>query len=218
MKVELEKRFPLPARAETAWGFLQNVEAVAECMPGAKITERSPRGAYKGNITVRLGPATMSFRGELEVRDVDPAARSLRLVGKGTDGGSAATMDLTARIEQAAASASTLVGRSEVSMSGKAASFGARMMTTVADQLLKQFADNFAAHVGALEGQRTPAVQECDAASARSLTESSEAKSKRSDARTASPTPPPTRELNGLALAWQVLKDWLRGLFSKSAA
>ena len=39
-------------------------------------------------------------------------------------------------------------------MSGKAAAFGGRMMNTVADQILKQFADNFAAQVRALQAQR----------------------------------------------------------------
>jgi hypothetical protein len=29
---------------------------------------------------------------------------------------------------------------------------------------------------------------------------------------------PAERELNGLALLWAVVKDWLRGLFSKKAA
>ena len=79
MKVELEKIFPIPGSAEAAWDFLQNIEAVAACMPGAAITERLPGGGYKGTVTVRIGPATMSFRGEVEVRDIDPAARSLTL-------------------------------------------------------------------------------------------------------------------------------------------
>ena len=104
MKVELEKTFPLPGSAEVAWEFLQNIEAVAGCMPGAKITERLPDGGYKGTVTVRVGPATMSFRGEVEVRDIDAAAHSLRLLGKGTDstGTSGASMDLAARIEAVA--------------------------------------------------------------------------------------------------------------------
>ena len=38
-------------------------------------------------------------------------------------------------------------------MSGKAAAFGGRMMSSVADQVLKQFADNFAAQVQALQAQ-----------------------------------------------------------------
>ena len=82
--------------AEVAWAFLQDIEAVAGCMPGAKITERLDAGRYKGTVTVKLGPATMSFRGEVEMKDVDAAARTLRLLGKGTDstGSSVASMNL----------------------------------------------------------------------------------------------------------------------------
>ena len=63
MKVELEKSFPLPAPAEAAWALLQDVEAVAGCMPGARITERVDATHYKGTVTVRLGPSSMAFRG-----------------------------------------------------------------------------------------------------------------------------------------------------------
>ena len=152
MKVELEKTFPLPATTEAAWAFLQNIEGVAGCMPGAKITERVDDTHYKGTISVRVGPAGMSFKGELEVQALDAATRTLHLVGKGSDtsGTSGASMDLVARIEPGAAEGtSNLVGRSEVTMSGKAAAFGGRMMGSVADQILKQFAGNFAAQVQA---------------------------------------------------------------------
>ena len=47
-------------------------------------------------------------------------------------------------------------------MSGKAAAFGGRMMNSVADQILKQFAANFAAQVAALAAQRTAAVARGD--------------------------------------------------------
>jgi len=194
MKVELEKSFPLPGSADVAWEFLQDVEAVAACMPGAKITEPVPGGGFKGTVTVRVGPATMSFRGQVEVREVDPSARTLRLVGKGTDstGTSGASMDLAARIEPVSASASNLVGRSEISMSGKAASFGARMMNTVADQVLKQFAGNFAERVAERTAQR-PANAPPDRSG-------------------------PARELNAFAILWGALRDWLRGLFRRKAA
>ena len=42
MKVRLEKTFPLPGPAATAWALLQDIDGVAACMPGAKITERPP--------------------------------------------------------------------------------------------------------------------------------------------------------------------------------
>ncbi len=199
MKVQLDKTFPLSSPPEIAWEFLQNVEAVAGCMPGAKLTERIEEGRHKGTVTVKLGPATMSFRGEVEVQDIDPATQTLRLIGKGTDstGSSGVSMNLLARIDAADGGLSELVGSSEVSMSGKAAAFGGRMMDAVADKILQQFADNFAAEVAALQEPGSGGANAGDGA----------------------PTPTPrATELNALALGWAVFKDWLRGLFSKKKA
>jgi uncharacterized protein len=210
MKVELEKSFPMPGSADVAWAFLQNIEAVAGCMPGAKITEQLPDGGYKGTVTVRVGPATMSFRGEVQVRDVDPAQHSLRLIAKGTDstGSSGASMDLMARIEAVDSRSSNLLGKSEVTMSGKAAAFGGRMMNSVADQVLKQFADNFATQVAALAAQQSAVAAPAPAASADAIPV----------APSSPPLPPVAKELNGVALMWAVFKDWLRGLFGKRQA
>ena len=199
MNVQIDKTYPMPCSAEVAWDFLQNLEAVAGCMPGAKITERLDAGRYKGTVTVKVGPVTMSFRGEVEMKDVDPAARTLRLLGKGTDstGSSAASMNLTARIEAAEGGLCTLAGASDVSMSGKAAAFGGRMMNTVADQILKQFADNFATQVSALQAQRAAAAGSGAPSAAATI------------------PPPAGAELNGFALVWTIFKEWLRGLFSR---
>jgi len=204
MNVEIDKTYPMPCSAEVAWEFLQNLEAVAGCMPGAKITERLDAGRYKGTVTVKVGPATMSFRGEVEMKDVDSAARTLRMLGKGTDstGSSGASMNLTARIETAEGGLCTLVGAAEVSMSGKAAAFGGRIMNTVADQILKQFADNFAGQVSALQAQRADPATGGSGALAAAV---------------AIP-PPAARELNALALMWTIFKDWLRALFSRKTA
>jgi hypothetical protein len=203
MKVQLEKTFPLPASADTAWALLQNIEAVAACMPGASITERIDAQRYKGTVAVRFGPANMSFRGEVEVIALEPASRTLRLVGKGTDstGSSGASMDLTARVEAIDAASCNLVGSSEVSVSGKAASFGGRMMSSVADQVLKQFAANFAAQVQAqVETQRAAASADASGMQA------------------AAPAAPRPTQLNALALIWAIVKDWLRALFAAKRA
>ena len=85
MKVELEKTFPMPAAPEVAWAFLQDIEGVAGCMPGAKITERIDPTHFKGTVAVRVGPASMAFKGDIEVRELDPSQRMLHLLGKGSD-------------------------------------------------------------------------------------------------------------------------------------
>jgi carbon monoxide dehydrogenase subunit G len=196
MKVQLEKSFPLPATADAAWVLLQDVEAVAGCMPGARITERVDESHYRGTVTVKLGPASLAFRGEVEVREVDPAARALRLVGRGTDttGTSGAGMDLHARIEAVDAASCRLQGNAEVSVSGKAATFGGRLMQGVADQVLQQFVANFSA--------RLPAVQAGEAVVAESAAASVQA--------------PPT--LNGLALLWAMVRDWFHQLLAAKRA
>lgn len=199
MKVTLDKTFPMPAAAPTAWSLLRDIEGVANCMPGAKITERIDAEHYKGTVAVKFGPASMSFRGEVEVREIDAATHTLHLFAKGTDttGSSAASMDLTARVEAIDAASCNLLGTSEVSMSGKAATFGGRMMGSVADQVLKQFAANFAIQVQALQ---TRQATDAPAAAATATA---------GPAALQAPT-----QLNGLALMWAVIKDWLRSLLA----
>ncbi|RFU44578.1 SRPBCC family protein [Paraburkholderia sp. DHOC27] len=235
MKVVLEKVFPLGASADSAWQLLQDIESVAGCMPGAKITERVDATHYKGTITVRLGPATMAFKGVIEVLALDSGQRSLHLVGKGEDatGTSAASMDLHAAI-QTAGDACELTGKSEVTMSGKAAALGGRLMGPVADQMLKQFVANFAKRLGELQAQQaqqdlqTQPTQQTDDAPEPQQTGQQARQPVDAPLRSASAAaqqPPstvnndaPQSELNGFALAWAILRDWLRGLFSHKTA
>lgn len=195
MKVTLERTFALPAAADQAWKLLADVERVAACMPGARITERLDERHFKGTVAVKFGPASLSFRGELEVLALEPGSRTLQLRGKGTDatGGSAASLDLTARIEGKDGASSSLLGRGEASMSGKAATFGARVADPVAQQVLQQFADNFIAELRArAAGGGGPGSG--------------------SEVPQGSPAAAPAKPLNGLALLWAVVRSWLRSL------
>jgi len=205
MKVQLEKTFPMPASADTAWALLQDIEGVASCMPGAKVTERIDDTHYRGTVALKLGPASMSFRGDIEVKRLDAAARTLQLLAKGTDsaGGSGATMDLTARVDAVDAASCNLVGISDVSVSGKAATFGQRFMAPVTEQVLGQFAANFATRVQAMQAQTASSAAANGAGIAPSTPVAPAAQA---------------QPLNGLALMWAVLKGWLGSLFGNKKA
>ena len=145
----------------------------------------------------------MAFKGELEVLELNEPQRTLHLVGKGSDttGSSGASMDLVARIEPGSSENDcNLVGRSEVTMSGKAAAFGGRMMGSVADQILKQFAGNFATQVKSHAEAASPPPEGA-----------------RADPAAGTP-PAPANELNGLALFWAIVRDWFRGIFRRKPA
>lgn len=203
MKVRLEKTYPMPASADIAWSLLRDIEAVAGCMPGARITERVDEQHYKGTVAVKLGPASLSFRGDIEVRAIEPATRALHLFAKGTDttGGSGASMELSAHVDTVDADHCNLVGTSEVTMSGKAATFGARMMGPVSEQVLQQFAANFASRLTAMAATPPPPAGppgDAGAASAPSA-----------------PAPAPeVKPIGGLSLLLAVLRSWWRSLFA----
>ena len=196
MRVKLDRVFPLQASAAQSWRLLQDVEKVAACMPGAIITERIDESNYKGEINVKIGPATVAFKGALEVKQLDQEARRIQLVGKGSDkrGASTASMDLTANIRDARDTASELVGECEVVVNGKLASFGGRMMTQVSNQILQQFADNFA---GRIEPGDEDAVADEEGAE-----------------ETVSTPTESDHQLNAMALLWHsfvgMIKDWFR--------
>lgn len=192
MKVELDKTFKIAAPASAAWQFLQQIEAVAACMPGAEITEQIDPHNYKGKVKSKIGPATMAFDGAIEIKGIDPEKRELRLRGSGQDtkGTSSASMDLTAWVVDGAEAGCELKGQAEVSVNGKVASLGGRMMNQVADQILNQFGKNFADNVLAAGSDEQAAKARAELA--------------------AKP-----RELNALALAWSVLLGLLKRLFKK---
>ena len=194
MDIKIDKRFELAASAEQAWTVLADVHAVAACMPGASITEALDATHFKGQVKSKVGPAVMSFAGTIDVLQLDAATRTLQMLGKGADrGGSSASMDLTARIEPgASAGAAVLVGQATVSVSGKLAQFGSRLLVPVSDAMLDQFAANFGAAAAA----------------------AATAAGSRAAAPVASAAP--AAELNALGLMWTVFKSWLARLFGRA--
>jgi carbon monoxide dehydrogenase subunit G len=194
VKVELNKIFPVAASANTAWIFLQDIKSVASCMPGAEITEQSDETHFKGMVKVKVGPAVAAFKGDIEVKGIDTEKKELVLLGKGSDtkGTSSARMLLTATIRETADGHCELIGQSEITVNGKMASFGGRMMDSISQRILQQFADNFANNVIAMgEGSdaETAAAKVADA----------------------------PKELNGLAIVWNLIADFFKKLFSRES-
>jgi len=195
MKIELEKSLALPVSAGAGWKLVENIETMASCMPGAKITERIDATHYKGAITVKLGPATVSFKGELEVLAQDETARSIHIIGKGSDtgSGSGASLDLHAVVKDTGGETCELSGVSVVNVTGKVAAFGSRLMNAATDQLLKIFFANVLIK-----------AQEVQAALARAAAD-------------APPPPvmtaaPVEQKFNAAAFIWALIRDWFAGL------
>ena len=241
MEVELNKKYALAVSAERAWAVLVDIRAVAGCMPGAQITEQLDERHYKGTVKSKVGPATMSFAGDIEVLDLVEGERRLELLGKGADrGGSSAAMKLLARLEAGDGGADTcvLLGDATVTVSGKLAQFGGRLLVPIADAMLAQFARNFETAAGAVELAPAPVAEPSATVPAASLEPLPEAAAAHEAfvavaapvaappavvvpmPRATSPAPvaAPANELNALGLMWAVIRSWFLGLFGKKTA
>lgn len=145
MEVKIDKRFDLPVSLDQAWALLQDVRATATCMPGAEITEQLDSTHFNGKVHSRIGPAVMTFAGQIEVLELDGQSHTLVLLGKGGDtSGSFASMNLRAKLHHGESSqASILEGSATITVSGRLAQFGSRLLLPVAEAMLKTFISNF---------------------------------------------------------------------------
>lgn len=197
MDLQLDKRYPLQASVPQAWALLADLPATAACMPGAEITEQVDELNYRGRVRAKIGPAQLSFEGDIELMGLDAQQRWLSFSAKGADkAGSVASMDLRAQIEPDGAAGSALVGTATVRVSGKLAQIGNRLLLPASEALLAQFAANFNA-----------------AAQARAASTSADTTGTSDTSDTALAAPPPAAPapaLNVFALLWATLKTLFR--------
>jgi carbon monoxide dehydrogenase subunit G len=221
MEVKLDKRYPVAAPLAQAWAVLADIRATAACMPGAQITEQLDPTHYKGTVKAKVGPAVMQFAGDIELQGLDAATRTLRMLGKGADrGGSSAAMQLSATLEPGADEGScVLAGTATVTVSGKLAQFGSRLLVPVSDAMLAQFADNFRAAAQAaapLHGSGGASAQPAVDYQSDESTTTLMVQGAQAPGSVPRPAPAaPVKELNALALAWAVIKGWFAGLFGR---
>lgn len=200
MEVVLDKNYPVAAGLDAGWAVLSNMHELATCMPGAQITEEIDATHYKGSVRVKVGPAVAAFSGTIEVLTLDPATRTLKMMGKGADkSGSSASMALTAKLVAAEDGNSTLEGHAEVIVNGKFAQFGGRMMTSVSDMILMQFAEVFSQKAQALQGAAASA-EGTGAASAAVFS-----------------APIVAKEFNALAFIWALIRKFFADLFVRKS-
>ena len=141
--MKLQQSFEVRAPVERVWETLIDIERVAPCLPGAEITEADDDGTYRGTFSVRLGPTTAAYRGELSLEEVDEAAHRVVMRASGQDkrgqGSAKATI------------VSTMEGEGELTpvdvdtdftITGRLARFGrGGMIQDISNRLLKDFAD-----------------------------------------------------------------------------
>lgn len=152
--MKLEQSFDVEAPVESVWEALIDVQRVAPCLPGAEITEASDDGIYHGNFTVKLGPTTASYRGELAMESVDAGARRVVMRANGQDkrgqGSAKATIESTMHGEGGRTTVDVVTN---FTLTGRLARFGrGGMIKDVSNRLMRDFSSCLAQSIEAAPG------------------------------------------------------------------
>jgi uncharacterized protein len=186
--MRLEHSFQVNAPLQQVWERLIDVEQVAPCLPGAEITEVGEDGTYRGTFSVRLGPTTAAYRGQLSMAEVDEAAHRVAMSASGQDkrGQGTAKAQIVSVLTEAEG-VTTVAVDTDFTITGKLARFGrGGMIQDVSNRLLRDFSDCLAKTIEA------PAAGEAEAEA-----------------------PPQAKPIGGFSLMMRSLWDRIRRLFRR---
>jgi uncharacterized protein len=150
--MRFENQFDVDAPIEEVWDALLDVERVAPTVPGAQVLEQTGEDAYQVAIKVKVGPMSMTYRGEVEIveRDQDAHRAVMKARAKESRGQGTANADVTMVLSgENGRTAATVT--TDVELSGKVATMGQGVLQDVSGRLVQTFAQNLAAM---LEGGR----------------------------------------------------------------
>ncbi len=196
--MQFAQTFSVPFARAAVWKAFHDLDALAACMPGARLTAPPRDGHLEGEVSVKLGPITAAFAGQGDVR-FDEAGFTGEITGAGTDRKSSSRAKGVARFalaEDDGGKATTVQVNVDYQLSGTLAQFSrANIVQDLAARLTLAFAENLKARLSAI----------APAAAAR---ESSDAPPRPAEAA-------PSLDLG--ALLWQAVRGWLRRLFGARA-
>lgn len=174
----LENSFEVPASIDVTWAYLLDVVQVVPCMPGAEITEVIDDSNWKGKVTIKLGPVSMSFKGKVSISERDDEAHRVVLKGSGMEqrGKGAASATITTTAEKIS-SGTKIVVVQDLKVQGQAAQMSRGMMQDVSARLTRQFAECLKANLQGTEEEpaapaaAAPAAEPAAGEPARSVSE-----------------------------------------------
>ncbi|MFC4639220.1 SRPBCC domain-containing protein [Deinococcus hohokamensis] len=133
------------------WGFLQDPEQVARCLP--EVREVRPVDARHADATVQVGSGLL--RGQLRLRltlDPDEARGLVKVHVQGGGLGSTVTLRAEARVADRGDGTSRLDWQGQAELSGPVTRLGARQLDALAQRLVVRTFQTMSARMGASSG------------------------------------------------------------------
>ena len=145
MEVKAEKSLKLNQEPAVIWKCMIDPSFMVKSVPGAELTEQIDEKNFKGKISVKIGPVTTKFNGEAEFTKLEEADYELIMEGKGLDtsGKGGANMTMNIKLSTLEDGGTEMQSSMSLSITGRLAQFGARMIVAVNNKMFDQWATSF---------------------------------------------------------------------------
>jgi uncharacterized protein len=134
--VQLDHPFSNGKPTEYNWEAILDLDRIIPCVEGGRVVERTSPESAKAEILVKMGAMSMKFLGTVEVAESDAAAHTAVLKVKSREAGGQgyANADVAFTLDDGGGNIHT-----SAQISGRAASMGEGVVSSVLDALIKDF-------------------------------------------------------------------------------
>jgi hypothetical protein len=141
MAFKIEERFEVQAPVERVWQYLIDPKRVVECLPGAQLLEQKDDQTFLGAIKVKVGPLSMSYKGQAKFTELNEQTHQVRMVGDAREvtGSGSTKVSMLSTVTPLASGGSEVSVNADVELVGKIVQFGRGMIEEVSRQMFRQF-------------------------------------------------------------------------------
>lgn len=162
MAFRIVERFEVHAPVERVWQYLIDPASVVQCLPGAELLESHDDRTFVGQIKVKVGPLSMSYKGKGSFTEMNDETHTVRMVGEAREvGGSGSTKVTMVSVVTALDGGGSQVSvDADINLVGRIVQFGRGMIEEVSRQMFRQFATCVKSR---LEADEPPAESDANA-------------------------------------------------------
>jgi uncharacterized protein len=145
--MKMQGTYTFDAPLETVWNALFDPEVLARTLPGCEKLDREGN-QFRGDINVKMGPVQGKFQGKVDITDIKERESYTMIVdGRGPAGFGKATAQMRV---QAEGTGTRLDYDSDVTVGGKIASVGQRLIDASSRAIVKQSLEGLNEQIKAL--------------------------------------------------------------------
>src|SRR5215203_1167034 len=200
MAFKIEERFEVQAPVERVWKYMADPQRVVSCLPGAELLEQKEDNTFLAAIKVKVGPLSMSYKGQGRFTEVNEQTHQARMTGEAREvsGSGSTKVSMLTSVAPLAAGGSEVSVNADIELTGKIVQFGRGMVEEVSRQIFRQFSTCVRQQLEVVEESQTEAPH-------------------------ATEPEPPATEVKAVSAAplavralWAMLLRFFRSLFGKS--